>query len=585
MATSNYWSRYWRERRSSRRRFIGSASALGAGAAGLALVGCGGDDDDDSNDGATPAAGNGSPAASATQGTGSQPTQSSDTPQPGGILRTVGGPIGAMLDIHRTNTPYISAGLWHYCANMLIRFNAYEPNVGMPEPDLAVDLPETPEETRLIFKLHPNAKWHDKAPVNGRNVTAEDVKATFDRIRNPEVLSPRAGTFASVDQVNVIDDTTVEFVLSQPDADLLNAMADQYNLIIPKEIADRGKDAIQTLDDVIGSGPYVPEAFAAGERISVRKRPDGYWKENVAWMDGWDMTQVVDPQQQVNALRAGQADSVAIPVDLAIGFENDPDYYITSAPNPTRECLLIHHGKPPFDNPQVRQALWRAIDRQQVYDQVFGEGGGKPGGAMTPAAVAWVLPEDELSQMPGFRDRDTELKEAKDLLSAAGFPDGFDTSILTATAFDVDKTTEVLVANLREIGVNASIENVGTDFAVFLGREVEGSYELAGTLFLSGPYPDAQLYAYHHSVNGSRNYGHYSNPDMDRMLDEQSAIYDYEERLAKVNDIERELINNPGPGWIGSRIGFSVISTRVVGAVATPFLASYDDAENVWLRQ
>lgn len=142
-----------------------------------------------------------------------------------------------------------------------------------------------------------------------------------------------------------------------------------------------------------------------------------------------------------------------------------------------------------------------------------------------------------------------------------------------------------MVANLREVGINATIENVGTDFAVFLGREVEGSYDLAGTLFLSGPYPDAQIYIYHHSTEGSRNYGKYSNPEMDRMLDEQSSIYDYEERLAIVNDIERELINNPGPGWIGSRVGFGVVSSRVVGAVATPFLAGYDDAENVWLRQ
>ena len=139
--------------------------------------------------------------------------------------------------------------------------------------------------------------------------------------------------------------------------------------------------------------------------------------------------------------------------------------------------------------------------------------------------------------------------------------------------------------NLLEIGVNLTTENVGTDFATFLGREVRREYNVATTLFLSGPYPDAQLYIYHRTgPGGSRNYGDYGSAELDAMLDEQRGIYDQEERREKVYEIQRYIINNPGPAWIGSRIGFGVQTAKMRNVRAHPFLAGYDDAENVWLK-
>lgn len=574
MSSSNYWDSWWK-RRYARRRVLAGGSVIAAGAAGLALVGCG-DDDDTGGNGGDGGGGGTTPTATATQPPAEQP-------KAGGILRTAGGPVGSQLDIHKTNTPYESAGVWHWAGNFLVRFGAYEPNVGLPEADLAETLPEiTDDGTTLIFTLNPAATWQNKAPVNGRAVDAEDVKLTFERIMNPDVASPRAGNYSNIDTIEVVDDRTVRFRLKAPQADLLSAMSDQYDIIIPKELAQRGADAIMGPEDVIGSGPYELASFEAGQRFSMRRRPDGYWKPNTAWLEGWDHVNQVDPQQLSNALRAGEIDSAGLPVDLVREYEGDPNYYIVSAPNPTRECLLINHNKEPYTDPKVRQAIWRAINRTEVYQTVYG-GGGIPGGPMTPAAAAWVLPDDELSQMPGFRDRETELKEARDLLAAAGFPDGFSDSILTVTAFNVDEVNDVIVSNLAEVGIQLTTENVGTDFFVFLGREVGREYNVASTLFLSGPYPDAQLLLYHHSQFGSRNYGDFSDPEIDALLEQQRGIYDMEERLPLVHEIQRKLIMNPGPAWIGSRVGFTVVAKHLKNVVATPFLAGFDDAENVWL--
>ena len=80
-------------------------------------------------------------------------------------------------------------------------------------------------------------------------LTAEDVKMTFERIKNPDTVSPRAGNYGNVESITVVDDTTVKFKLKQPQADLLNFMSDQYDFILPKEITSRGKDAVKTAAD------------------------------------------------------------------------------------------------------------------------------------------------------------------------------------------------------------------------------------------------------------------------------------------------------------------------------------------------
>ena len=572
---SSYWDNYWRRRRVSRRSVIAGGSAAALGLATMAVAGCGGGDDDD-DEGATGGGAQLTPVA---------PTpDTAEKPVAGGTLRLMGGPIGSLIDIHRTNTPWESAFLWHWCGNFLMRFQKMAPY--LPEPDLAAAQPEiTDGGTTLIFKLRPEAKWQNKPPVNGRQVTAEDVKASFERIKALGAKSPRSGNYAVVDSIEAIDATTVRFKLKAPKADLLNAMADQYDLVIPKEIAARGEDAITKLEDVVGSGPYEAAAFEAGQRIAVKKRPDGYWKPNTAWVDGAEVENQTDNQALVNAIRANQTDSVSIPADLARQFENDANFYILRAPNPTRECLLINHTKERYKDLRVRQALWRAVDRKQVYDNVYA-GAGIIGGAMTPAAAGWVLPDAELAKLPGFGKRADEIKEAKALLAAAGYPDGFEETIMTATAFSANLVTDVIVSNLREVGIRLTIDNVGTDFATMLRRQIAGEYNLAGTLFLSGPYPDAQLLIYHHSdpAKGTRNYGKFADPEIDRLLDQQSAEFDYEKRKQIVFEIQRKLATAPGPVWIGSRILFFVNNKRVRNAVATPFLAGYDDAEDVWIK-
>jgi peptide/nickel transport system substrate-binding protein len=569
---SEYWQKFQPERR-SRRRFLGGATGAAAGVAALTTVGCAPAED--------PAEPTPTPPADAPAAT---PTPA-EQPRRGGTLRLLGPGIASVIDPHRGAGLWEGSFMWHWCGNLLVRWHKLPPYP--VEADLAAALPEiTDGGTTFIFKLRPEAKWQNRPPVNGRQVTAEDIKASFERIMDPAILSPNRGNYAVVDSIEAVDPTTVRFKLKVPKADMLNVMSEWRDLMIPQEIAARGRDAITTVADVIGSGPYEAVEHTAGTRIEVRRRPDGYWKPNTAWLDGAWVVNQIDNTLRKAALLANEIDMAPIfPQDLARGFEGDPNYYITRIPHASRELIVINHTRERYKDVRVRQAIWRAVDRKAVYEKVFG-GAGVPGGAMSPAVVAWALPEAELAKLPGFGNRADEIREAKALLSAAGFPDGFDERILTLTRFDANRVTDVNLVSLREVGIRLTVENLGMDLATLLGRLRAGEFNLAGTVVAEGPYPDAHLFTYHHSdpAKGTRNDSRFADPEIDRLLDQQTSEFDVERRRSIVFDIQRKIAQRPGPAWIGSRIAFSVVRQRLRGVVETPFLAGYDDAEDVWMR-
>ena len=551
-------------RKIGRRRLLVSTAALAAGAGALIPFGCG------RNDKEPPAtapgtAGNGAPL----------PTQ----PRQGGTLRTFGGALGSLPDPHKTQNTSESL-LWQWAGNLLVRYSQNEPYA--VEGDLAATIPEIPGDgTTFIFKLRPEAKWQNRAPVNARTVTAEDVKLSFDRIKALGARSPRAGNYANVDQITVIDPATVRFKLKAPQADLFNVMADQYDIVLPKEVSSRGDQAINGIEDMIGSGPYELTSYEPGRKAQLKRRSDGYWRPNTAWLDAWDLLDVRDDGQRANGLLAGQGDVADLPPVLARIFEARNDFSVLRTPSPSRECLLINHTAARWKDPRVRLAVSRAIDRRQVYAAAL-ESEGAAGGPMASAAKLWALPEKELATLPGYGDRAAELREAKALLSAAGLASGFEDTILTVTALKMDLVAQAVADSLAEVGIRLKVQTIGDDFAALIDRAKRGDFTLIATSFLAGIYPDAQLYLYHHS-SGSANYGKSGSPALDAKLEKQRGLYDQAQRAALVQEIQRDLINAPGPVWLGSRRTLTAVNRHVQNLVPTPFVSGYDDAENAWL--
>ena len=546
------------QRTMTRRRVL--ASAVAAGSVGLGTAACGG-------------------SAPKTQPRALASTPTPTGPQRGGILRSIGGPLTGVPDPHTTSST-VDARIWQWCGNLLFRFSAQAPH--LPEPDLAASLPEQPGDgVTFVVKIRPEAKWQDLPPVSGRLVSAHDVKASFDRMKAVGVNSPRAGNYANIDRVTVVDEHTLQFKLKAPQADLLNVLSDQFDIILPQELAARGNDAIRSLADVIGSGPYQLTRYEPGLRVQLTRRTDGYWRKPGAWVDGLELLDIEDAGQAANLLLEGVADEATFPPVLARVFAEQANFSVLRAPSAARECVLVNHRAGPWRDPRVRLAAWRAIDRQLVYSAAF-QGEGVPGGPVSPAAAAWALSEAELASLPGFGERATEVSNAKALLTAAGFKDGFDDTILTVSSLGLDRVNDVVVRGLAQAGIRLTTQDLGPDISALTGRARSGTFSLMTTLLLAGIYPDAQLSVYHRS-GGAANFGGYSNTALDAKLDRQHGLYDEVARTALVRDIQRDIVRAPGPLWLGSRNQLKAVSARVHGMVATPFVAGYSDAENCWL--
>jgi peptide/nickel transport system substrate-binding protein len=555
---------YWDRRggvRSGRRRLLAAGGFAAVGAAAFAAA-C---SSSDSGDATPPAAGDASAAPS---------------PKAGGTFRQMGDTITAGFDVNIISGPV--GYVWSWAANKLLRHSVTAPY--SLEPDLAAALPEIPADGTLVtFKLNPAARFHNRPPVDGRALTADDVKATFERIKDPALLAPRAGNLVNIDSITAVDPQTVQFKLKAPQADILYILAETYNYsVIPKEIALRGKDAFKTEADVIGTGPYELVSYVPQRNVDLKKRADGYWRPNAGWVDAFHASEQPDQQQQANALRAGQVDAVTLNFDLIDTLKGDKNFATVTSPGTRRETIYLNHTRPPYSDPRVRQAIWRAVNRQQVYDTVFA-GNGEPGGPVATGILQWALPAAELAKLPGYGNRDGELRAAKQLLAAAGYPDGFEDTNMSFTTAGANLVAEVVVSNLAEVGIKLKTDIVNVNDST--NRLAKQDYTISISLAAAGGYPDAQLTLYHHTgPKGSRNYSKCGSPELDAKLDKQSTIYDYNQRLALVKEIQAEIINNPGHIWIGSRLESRTFSTRVHGAALTPFSNTGRDAEDVWLE-
>ena len=507
----------------------------------------------------------------------STPAVTDAGPRAGGTLRVLHGEMSGLLDPHRMS-PGLEGDMWQWTGSYLLRRDTVHP-FG-PVPDLAVSLPELPGDGTLVtFKVNPRATFHQKASANGRPVTANDVKAAFDRIRSAGARLPRSASYGFVDSIVAPDAATVQFKLKTPRADLLAIISDGFDIVLPQEIAAR-PDAFTGSSDIVGTGPYQLDAFEAG-RVKLIRRKDTHWGSHTGWVDACDMAFHQDEATRANALLERSADLTHLPGSVAEVFRNRPDFDVASAPTVARHVLFLNHTNIRYKDVRFRQALWRAVDRSLFYGP-FGDG--VPAGPLAPSAATWALNETELSALPGFGPRSQDLAQAAALLAAAGAPpDGYEDILLTSGAAGLPVLAQRLVESVAETGIRLRIVEVPGDYGELQKLMASGNFSLALGVSLAGPYPDAQLYSYYHSRNGGANYGKYVNLAMDARLDKQRALLDASERTKMLKEMQRDLISAPGPIWIGSPNHIRVASSRVKGLRAMPFPSGYDDADRIWL--
>ncbi|MGE5253467.1 MAG: ABC transporter substrate-binding protein, partial [Planctomycetaceae bacterium] len=307
--------------------------------------------------------------------------QAADQPKYGGKL-VVGQDIDAVgLDPYKT-TAFASLNYFEQFYNSLLQFD----EKGRLKPDLAVSW-ENPKPNIYIFHLRKGVKFHD-----GGEFTAEDVKATFDRLLDPKTGSIRRVSFKLVDKVEAVDKHTVRFILKEPYAPFLNYMGSPAHsaILSKKVIAESDPNKV-----VVGTGPFQMVEFRPNDTMLLKKNPH-YWEKGIPYLDELEIRLIKDASSRVAALRAKSVDYTwLIEPQLVQILMKEKGIQSAIAASTGRKRIFLNCTKPPFNNLKVRQALSLATDRKELL-RVTVMGKGDLSGPIPPAAGDYAYPAEKL---------------------------------------------------------------------------------------------------------------------------------------------------------------------------------------------
>ena len=460
-------------------------------------------------------------------------------PKRGGILR-VRGYDPPNFDPHLTLNFKQSCTL-SFVYNKLVRYKVgpgVPPGMYTIEPDLA-ERWEEPDDTTVVFHLRRGVRWHNTPPVNGREVTAEDVRFTFERFLT-EKANPHRYTFDSVDRVEAVDRYTVRFRLKEPFVWLLHMLASPWaSWIVAREAVEKYGD-LKRPESAIGTGPFLLVRYEPNVKTVFRRHPD-YFRAGQPFVDGVDWLVMEDDAAGLAAYRTGQLDAgpwhfwTVRQADVDALRKTHPQLVYQDFLSNVTQLIYMRTDKPPFNDVRVRRAISHAIDRQAIIESVYLKG--EPTPAVARGLPEWSLRVDQLG--PGAQYYRHDPAAARRLLAEAGFPNGLKAQLTFTGGFGNDLVDAVQLAQrqLKQGGIEVELKL--QEFAAYASTTALGKFEGMAM----GPFgiawdPHIVLYGTY-APGQPRNSSHVNDPKLTGMLKEQMRIKDVEARRRLVFDIQR----------------------------------------------
>jgi len=346
-------------------------------------------------------------------------------------------------------------------------------------PDLVKTM-ERPNPTTYIFELHHGVRFHNRPPLDGRELTAKDVKWTFDRVM---AQSPEKRLFPTLEKVTVLDKYKVRFDLKSPYAPFRANLAATTMVVYPEEAGKPckscagGRDFTSPETD-IGTGPFVLEEYKEGQRLVYKRHPD-YFRKPRPYLDGVNVYIIKDPASQIAAYRTGKVDLLGnwmridhIHAEDAQKFPNTQ--VALFAVYATAENIVGRMDEKPWNDVRVRRAISMAINRDAWSKGLFPMGATKLAGPV-PSASAYFIAEEKLPEdVHRYYRHDPEA--ARKLLAEAGYPNGFETKLYTTTGYGqpYNTRTALIKDQLSRIGINATI--VSQEYPQWIKGTYKGNF-------------------------------------------------------------------------------------------------------------
>ena len=457
----------------------------------------------------------------------------------GGILR-VRGYDPPHFDPHLTLNFKMSTTV-SFVYNKLVRFRpgpGVAPGVFTLEPDLA-ERWEQPDDTTYVFFLRKGVRWHNAAPVNGRELVAEDVKFTLDRFLG-EKANPHRYLLDTVDRVEVVDRYTVRVRLKEPLVWLVHMLASPWAAwIVARECVEKYGD-LKKPEAAIGTGPFALVRYEPNVKTVFRRNPD-YFRAPLPWVDGVEWLALDDDAAGLASYLTKQIDAgpfhwwAVRQSDVEPVKKNHPQLQYQDFLSTVNTLIYMRTDKPPFNDVRVRRAISHAVDRQAIIDAVLVKG--EPTPAVTRGLPEWSLRIDQLG--PGSQYYRNDPKEARRLLAEAGFPHGLKTQLSTTSGLgpDLVDAVQLVQRQLKESGIETEMKV--QEFGAYASTTLVGKFEGMAMAPLGIAWePHTPLYGLY-MPEQPRNAGHVSDPKMIAMLKEQMRTKDVEARRKIIHAIQR----------------------------------------------
>ncbi|HEX7511728.1 MAG TPA: ABC transporter substrate-binding protein, partial [Candidatus Methylomirabilis sp.] len=336
----------------------------------------------------------------------------------------------------------------------------------------------------------------------------------------------------------------------------------------------------------VGTGPFKLKEFRPGEYIELTRNPD-YMIKGRPYLDGIRYVIVKERGTRFSALQAGRLD-VSYPSELAKVISEStkqaaPRLVMVETSTNVNDNILLNFKRPIFQDARVRRAINLSIDRKD-YIRAGRQGGAVLGGVMLPKPYGvWGLSEKELVKLPGMGDSVKNKAEAKKLLAEAGYGPGKPLKLTVSTrttSYFLDMASFV-IDQLKQVGIESTLEQI--EMGVWHAKLTRRDYELAANNTGIGPDdPDANLYE-NFKCGSPRNYSDFCNPEVDRLIDEQSQTLDFAKRLKLVQELDQRLQLEGARIMLGWAQEYFLMWPYVKNLVPHQSEYNYGRMQEVWL--
>ena len=446
--------------------------------------------------------------------------------------------------------------------NTLLKFEDDGTVVG----DLAESWSVSEGKLTWTFNLKQGVKFH-----NGKELTSADVKATFDRALNAEAGGLRTTEIIKMfTAVEAPDPYTVTITTDGPYGPMESLMCNMSLGIMDADYIEQyGLDLGTSVEGENGTGPFKVVSWERDQEIVV-ERFDEYFG-TPAKLKTVVYTVIPEAASRVIALETGEVDVIDKPTneDLERLEADTENFTVLRKPTISQRLFRFGCNDPIISNTKVRQAIVYAIDRQAIIDALF-TGSAYPSTApLAPVTFGY----SDLGEI----EQDLEL--AKSLLAEAGYPDGFDTKIVTTERYQNGiELAEIISQQLAEIGINAEIE-VWEWSALSASWNGITADEFDQPIFIMGAGPSMRdadgglrgLYTTSETGLNDRNYGFYSNAEVDALIEQGMQETDQQKRVEIYKEAMEILYReDPVAFWLFDMYGLAITSSKVEGVTLSP---------------